>query len=277
MTDNINQFFLSISFSRGSKPYYFSCPTDEFKSGEYIIVETVRGTEVGIVIREPLPLSEYKSDLALKPIIKKADENEIARHYQNLDDAQEALAFCAKQIEYLKLDMHLISAEYTFDRDKIIFTYVADQRVDFRELLKILASQLRTRIELRQIGSRDKAKLVGGVGVCGLPLCCNLFLRDFDGISINRAKNQNLTLNIPKLTGQCSRLMCCLAYEDDYYKETNKRFPPIGQAIKLRGEKYFVNSFNVISEEVKLTNENDTIIVSLEEIKGKWKNTNEEE
>ena len=150
MSDNINQFFLSIAFSRGSKPYYFSCPTDEFKNGEYVIVETIRGTEVGVVVREPLPMSEYKSDLALKPIIK-SGQNETARHYQNLNDAQEALAFCAKQIEYLKLDMHLISAEYTFDRDKIIFTYVADQRVDFRELLKILASQLRTRIELRQI------------------------------------------------------------------------------------------------------------------------------
>ena len=171
--------------------------------------------------------------------------------------------------------MNLISCEYTLDKSKVIFSYLADDRVDFRELLKVLASRLRTRIELRQIGSRDKAKMIGGLGVCGLPLCCSTFLNEFDGISINRAKNQMLAINIPKLSGQCGKLICCLKYEDDAYTEERKAFPELGTRYFIDKVEYTVTSINILSRVVKIENEEDIKFLPLEDFKkavGQFKN-----
>ena len=163
--------------------------------------------------------------------------------------------------------MNLISCEYTLDKSKVIFSYVADERVDFRELLKVLASRLKTRIELRQVGSRDKAKMIGGIGLCGLPLCCATYLNEFDGISISRAKNQMLAINIPKLSGQCGKLMCCLKYEDDAYTDLKQEFPEIGAKVFIDKVEYEVTSMNVISKTVKIDNENDSKVLSLKDFK----------
>ena len=192
---------------------------------------------------------------------------------QNIKDAQFAMEICKNEVKIANLNMYLISCEYTLDKSKVIFTYVADERVDFRELLKALASKLHTRIELRQIGARDKAKLIGGVGLCGLPLCCASFLNEFDGISINRAKNQMLAINIPKLSGQCGKLMCCLKYEDDAYTDLKKGFPEIGTKVFIDKVQYEVTSINVISKVVKVDNEEDTKFLSLEDFKKqtRWK------
>ena len=177
--------------------------------------------------------------------------------------------------------MHLISCEYTLDKSKVVFSYVADERVDFRELLKVLASRLHTRIELRQIGARDKAKMVGGIGLCGLPLCCSTFLNEFDGISINRAKNQMLAINIPKLSGQCGKLMCCLKYEDDAYTDLRKYYPEIGTKVFIDKVEYEVTSINVISRMVKIDNQEDTKFLPLDEFKKqthwRYKNPNNNE
>ena len=161
--------------------------------------------------------------------------------------------------------MNLLSCEYTLDKAKVIFTYVADERVDFRELLKTLASKLHTRIELRQIGSRDKAKLVGGIGMCGLPLCCSTFLNEFDGISITRAKNQMLSINIPKLSGHCGKLLCCLKYEDDAYTELKEKFPPLGAKVFIDKVQYTVSSINVISNIVRVDSEENTMFLDLQD------------
>ena len=161
--------------------------------------------------------------------------------------------------------MNLISCEYTLDKSKVIFSYLADDRVDFRELLKVLASRLRTRIELRQIGSRDKAKMIGGLGVCGLPLCCSTFLNEFDGISINRAKNQMLAINIPKLSGQCGKLICCLKYEDDAYTEERKKFPELGSKAFIDKVEYTVTNINILSRVVKIENDEDIKFLPLED------------
>ena len=177
------------------------------------------------------------------------------------------MKFCADEIRNLNLDMHLLDAEYTLDGSKITVTYVAEERVDFRELLKILAGRLRCRIELRQIGSRDKAKMVGGIGICGLPLCCSTFLHSFDGISISRAKNQMLSLNIPKLSGHCGKLICCLLYEDDQYSELKKDFPSVGERFSLDGLSYRVTSYNVLSRMIRVESDEDVKFLPLEDIK----------
>ena len=161
--------------------------------------------------------------------------------------------------------MNLISCEYTLDKSKVLFSYLADDRVDFRELLKVLASKLHTRIELRQIGSRDKAKMIGGLGSCGLPLCCSTFLNEFDGISINRAKNQMLAINIPKLSGQCGKLICCLKYEDDCYTEERKKYPELGSKFFIDKVEYTVTNVNILSSVVKIENEDDVKFLSLED------------
>jgi hypothetical protein len=162
--------------------------------------------------------------------------------------------------------MKLLTTEYTLDSTKVIFTYAAADRVDFRELLKILSSKLKVRIELKQIAPRDRAQLVGGLGPCGLPLCCATFLGEFDGISLNRAKNQLLSINIPKLSGQCGKLMCCLKYEDDYYTEEKKLFPEINTKIKYNNIEYKITSYNVLSKNVRLEAEDNVVTISLDEV-----------
>ena len=264
-----NQFthYVGIAFNSSTHSYNFGSNNLDLKIDDKVVVETVRGIELGIVSFEPIEISNYKSNLALKPVLRKATDVDVRLYENNLKDAKFALEICKNEVQNLNLDMNLISCEYTLDKAKVIFSYVADERVDFRELLKVLASKLHTRIELRQIGPRDKAKVVGGLGMCGLPLCCSTFLNEFDGISINRAKNQLLAINIPKLSGHCGKLLCCLKFEDDTYTELKSMFPDIGSKVFIDKVQYTVTAINVISKTVRVENEDDIKILDLEDFK----------
>lgn len=259
-------YFVALRMNDSAKAYYFSTNIDTLKEGDYVVVETIRGLELGKVETPLQTIDKYKSNLELKPILRIATENDIEMHKENILLSKDAFDICTQEIKNLNLDMRLITAEYTLDRSKILFSYLADDRVDFRELLKVLASRLHCRIELRQIGTRDKAKVVGGIGICGLPLCCSTFLNEFDGISINRAKNQMLSLNIPKLSGHCGKLICCLKYEDDVYTELKEGFPRIGTRITMNGEQFKITSMNLLTRQIKLENSENVIFVDLETV-----------
>lgn len=263
--------FVGVKFSNTPRAYFFGTKEDDYKVGDFVVVETVRGLELGSIAIEPISINKYSSDLYLKPILRKATDVDIQLDETNRKDAVYAMSVCQTEVEKLNLDMNLISCEYTLDKAKVLFSYLADERVDFRELLKALAARLHTRIELRQIGTRDKAKMIGGLGVCGLPLCCSTFLNEFDGISISRAKNQMLAINIPKLSGQCGKLICCLKYEDDAYSEQKKDFPELGSRYVIDDIKYTVTSINILSREVKIESEDDIKILELGEFKKQTK------
>ena len=264
-TKNEYTHFVGVKFSNTPRAYFFGIKNLDLKLNDKVIVETVRGTELGSVAIEPLSIDKYSNSLLLKPVLRKATDTDIKLAEINQKDAAFALEICEAEVKKLNLDMNLISCEYTLDKSKVLFSYLADDRVDFRELLKVLASKLHTRIELRQIGSRDKAKMVGGLGSCGLPLCCSTFLNEFDGISINRAKNQMLAINIPKLSGQCGKLICCLKYEDDCYTEQRKKYPDLGSRFFIDKTEYTVTSINILSSVVKVENEDDIKFLPLED------------
>ena len=266
-----NEFvsFVGIKFANNSRCYFFGAKEDiDLAINDYVVVETARGIEVGVLSMLPISINNYSSSLGLKPILRKATEEDIKTYQNNKKEAEFAETICKNEIAKLNLDMNLISCEYTLDKSKVIFSYLADERVDFRELLKVLASKLRTRIELRQIGSRDKAKMIGGIGLCGLPLCCASFLNEFDGISISRAKNQMLAINIPKLSGHCGKLICCLKYEDDVYTDLKKQFPELGSKVWIGKKEYNVTNINVISKLIKIEGAEDDIqILTLDDFK----------
>ena len=266
--NSVYKSFVGVKFFNTPRAYFFGVKDDSvFELGEKVVVETMRGMELGEIAIATIDIEKYSSELGLKPILRKASSVDEKIFEANQKDAVKALEIGKREAENLKLDMNFISCEYTLDKTKVIFSYVADERVDFRELLKTLASQLHTRIELRQIGSRDKAKMIGGVGICGLPLCCSTFLNEFDGISINRAKNQMLAINIPKLSGHCGKLICCLKYEDDIYSEERKNFPELGTRLFIDKVEYTVTSVNIISRVVKIENEEDVKFIPLEDLK----------
>jgi cell fate regulator YaaT (PSP1 superfamily) len=271
MTENNERYFISITYNEGGKSYCFGTEDNTLEVGDHVLVESSQGVAVAKVVAPPQSIDKYSSSLELKDIIRRANEHELRQHEDNIKDAALAMAFCQTQVERLDLKMTLLASEYTFDRTKIHITYAAEERVDFRELVKILGSHLKTRVELRQIGSRDRAKLVGGLGQCGFPLCCHTFLQEFDGISINRAKNQMLPLNIPKLSGHCGKLLCCLKYEDDYYTESKKDFPNIGSTFTRSDTLYQLTSFNVVNRTVRLDYEGGFVILPLDELKRDYK------
>lgn len=261
------KYYVGVKFEGSSKAYYFGTDIEGLEIGDKVVADSIRGIQVGFITTECFPISKYKSELELKDILRKATDDDLLIYDENKKRSAYALKFTNEEIKSLELDMRPIDAEYSLDGTKLTITYVADERVDFRELLKVLASKFHCRIELRQIGSRDKAKMIGGVGICGLPLCCSQFLPNMEGISINRAKNQMLSLNIPKLSGHCGKLICCLLYEDDAYTEIKKDFPKIGETFK-RGDKVFkITSINVLSRTLKIESDEDTEFVSLEEVK----------
>lgn len=268
-------YVCSVTFLPSSRPYYFSCNDESLKENDYVVVETVRGLELGQIIKPIEHIEDVNFKFPLKPIVRKASKDDVDQYYKNVEDAKEAFKICEECVNHLKLDMRLLSAEYTLDRSKVNIVYVSEARVDFRDLLKELASKLKCRIELRQIGTRDRAKAIGGIGTCGLPLCCNTFLGEFDGISINMAKNQYLALNIQKLSGHCGKLICCLKYEDDIYSELRKGLPKINQKLKYKGVLYKVGAINVLSNEARLDSEDENITIDLDELKKVFKENKE--
>ena len=223
------------------------------KRDDHVIVETARGVEFGTVVMPPTEVEEEKVTQPLKPVIRKATEEDIKTEAKNREKEKEAFKICQEKIRKHQLEMKLIDAEYTFDNNKVLFYFTADGRIDFRELVKDLAAVFKTRIELRQIGVRDETKILGGIGVCGRPLCCHTYLADFAPVSIKMAKEQNLSLNPTKISGICGRLMCCLKNEEETYEELNKKLPNVGDTVTtedgLKGE---VASVNVLRQLVRV-------------------------
>ena len=268
MEENLK--YISVRFETTNKTYTFSTTDDSIKNGDPVVVETQRGMEYGTVVSDPF--EKPNVSMEIKPIIRKGNDRDKKQFDRNKNDSVQAKRICQEESDNLNLNMNVISAEYTLDRAKITFTYLADDRVDFRELLKVLASIFHCRIDLRQVGTRDKAKMVSGIGVCGRELCCARFIGDFDRISINMAKNQLLALNIQKLSGQCGNLMCCLRFEDDVYKDLRKDLPKMNSQVEYEGERYRITSMNVIAKNCKLENADHAIFISLEDLvkKGKY-------
>ncbi|MBQ8509817.1 MAG: stage 0 sporulation family protein [Clostridia bacterium] len=222
---------IGVRFKAGGKTYYFDPAGEPYAKGTAVIVETARGMEYGTVEIANRQVPERDVVLPLRPVVRRATEEDTVRYNDNLSHAAEAFEICARKIEDHKLEMKLVDVEYTFDNSKLLFYFTADGRVDFRELVKDLASVFRTRIELRQIGIRDETKLLGGIGICGRPFCCKTFLNDFVQVSIKMAKEQNLSLNSVKISGACGRLMCCLRYEYDTYQEEIRKTPKCDQIV----------------------------------------------
>lgn len=223
---------VGVRFKKAGKVYYFDPNQFDISENEFVIVETVRGIEYGKVVITKKQVDENDVVLPLKKVIRIANENDRTIVEENKHAAKEAYQVCQQKVVEHNLDMKLVDVEYTFDRNKIIFYFTADGRIDFRELVKDLAAIFRTRIELRQIGVRDEAKMLGGIGPCGRMLCCSTFLGDFEPVSIKMAKDQNLSLNPAKISGLCGRLMCCLKYENDEYEAAKEQLPDLDQRIQ---------------------------------------------
>ena len=249
---------IGVRFRVAGKIYFFSPGNLEIHQGDNVIVETARGVEYGRVVSGPKEVPDEEVVQPLKSVIRIATEQDHKTEEKNREKEKEAFKICLEKIRKHGLDMKLIDAEYTFDNNKVLFYFTADGRIDFRELVKDLASVFRTRIELRQIGVRDETKIRGGIGICGRPLCCHTYLTEFAPVSIKMAKEQNLSLNPTKISGVCGRLMCCLTNEEETYEELNSHLPSIGDYVttpeKLKGE---VQSVNVLRQTVK-------VIVSLD-------------
>lgn len=266
--------YYSVKFETTNKTYTFKSNDLSIKNGDYVVVETQRGQELASIIGDPFDRPNIS--LEIKDILRKATEQDIQKYKENIIDATEAKIIAQEESDKLELGMNIISAEYTLDRAKITFIYLADDRVDFRELLKVLAAIFHCRIDLRQIGTRDKAKMVSGIGTCGRELCCSKFISEFDRISINMAKNQLLALNIQKLSGQCGNLMCCLKYEDEAYKDLRKDLPKMNGVVEYDNESYRVTSMNIITQTCKLENSEHAIFVNLADLKKYGKYTRQE-
>lgn len=244
---------IGVRFRTAGKIYYFDPLRFSVKRGDHVIVETARGVEYGTVVGEPREVDDKKVVQPLKPVLRVATERDDEQEAGNKLKEKEAFRICQEKIRRHGLDMKLIDAEYTFDNNKVLFYFTADGRVDFRELVKDLASVFKTRIELRQIGVRDETKILGGIGICGRVLCCHSHLSEFIPVSIKMAKEQNLSLNPGKISGVCGRLMCCLKHEEETYEELNRRLPNTGDYVTtddgLHGE---VASVNVLRQQVKV-------------------------
>lgn len=248
------------------KTFYFKSEDESLLIDDLVICETTRGIELGKISGEFIT-REISEEDQYPVIIRKGNEEDYLIHESNLMLANEAITLTQAKSDLLKLEMNVVACEYMFDRTKVIIYYLAETRVDFRDLLKELANDLHCRIELRQIGARDKAKMIGGIGICGLKLCCTTFLNEFDGISITMAKNQMLALNIPKLSGQCGKLMCCLKYENDTYTEIQKGLPRVGSKAKYNGQVYKITSINIITKVCRLENHDGIVNVDYKDIK----------
>ena len=259
---------IGVRFRTAGKIYFFDPKDFQVKMGQHVIVETSRGIEYGKVVSERRNIKEkYLSD-ELKPVIRIATEEDDEKAAKNRQKEKEAYKICLQKIKDHKLEMKLVATEYTFDNNKVLFYFTADGRVDFRELVKDLASVFRTRIELRQIGVRDEAKMLGGIGICGRELCCNTFLSEFAPVSIKMAKEQNLSLNPTKISGVCGRLMCCLKNEQETYEYLNSKLPKIGDVLKTNtGVVGEVQRVDVLRQKVKLIVEDENGDKEIQEYK----------
>lgn len=244
---------IGVSFRQAGKVYYFDPGNKQIERGQHVIVETAKGVEYGTVVLPNREMEEEKIVAPLKRIIRVATEKDEEAEQKNREMEKEAFEICLEKIANHELEMKLIAAEYTFDNNKLLFYFTADGRVDFRELVKDLASVFRTRIELRQIGVRDETKICGGMGICGRSLCCHSYLSEFAPVSIKMAKEQNLSLNPTKISGVCGRLMCCLKNEEEAYEELNSHLPNVGSRVKtLDGLSGEVQSVSVLKQRVKV-------------------------
>ncbi|MBR6771568.1 MAG: stage 0 sporulation family protein [Lachnospiraceae bacterium] len=244
---------IGVRFRTAGKIYFFDPGQLEIKRGDHVIVETARGIEYGMVMAAPKEMEGDKVIQPLKPVLRVATKKDDEQEAANKEKEKQAFQICLEKIRKHGLEMKLIDAEYTFDNNKVLFYFTADGRIDFRELVKDLASVFKTRIELRQIGVRDETKIMGGIGICGRPLCCHTYLSEFVPVSIKMAKEQNLSLNPTKISGVCGRLMCCLKNEEETYEELNRRLPNVGDFVTTDdGFKGEVHSVNVLRQQVKV-------------------------
>jgi cell fate regulator YaaT (PSP1 superfamily) len=259
---------VGVRFKKAGKIYYFDPGDLSIQKDEFVIVETVRGVEYGRVVTPRKQVGEKDVVLPLKKVVRIADQKDRLIVEENKTAAKEAYDVCSDKVNEHQLDMKLVDVEYTFDRNKVIFYFTADGRVDFRELVKDLASIFRTRIELRQIGVRDEAKMLGGIGPCGRMLCCSTFLGDFDPVSIKMAKDQNLSLNPTKISGLCGRLMCCLKYENDEYESAKEQLPDLGEMIVTPDGTGKVVGLNILERvmQVDIPGQERVLEYTLEEI-----------
>lgn len=253
---------VGVKLNEKGKTYYFDSNDFKLNVGDKVIVETENGLQYGIVTATLV--DSKNNNLEYKKVIRNANKSDLKKYTSNLRDAERAIIKCNNLINQYGLEMKVIDANYTFDREQLIFRFVADNRVDFRQLAKDLGSIFKTRIELRQVGIRDKAKEIGGFGPCGRKLCCSNFLSEFDSVSINMAKNQNLSLNPSKINGVCGRLLCCLKYENDNYVEYKKGLPEVGHKIKTEKGEGKVISVDVFNKTYKvLLPENEILTVEI--------------
>ncbi|MBO1199904.1 stage 0 sporulation family protein [Staphylococcus simiae] len=259
---------VGIQFQKAGKLEYYTPNNIDLDEGQWVVVESQRGIEIGLVKTGVKAIAEEDICLPIKSVIRIANEADVATYFKNEQDAEEALELCKNIVQQQQLDMRLVNCEYTLDKSKVIFNFTADDRIDFRKLVKSLAQNLKTRIELRQIGVRDEAKLLGGIGPCGRSLCCSTFLGDFEPVSIKMAKDQNLSLNPTKISGACGRLMCCLKYENDLYEEARAQLPDIGDAIDTPEGNGKVVALNIldISMQVKIEGLEQPLEYKLEEL-----------
>ncbi|KHO40288.1 PSP1 domain-containing protein [Clostridium tetani] len=243
---------VGVRFKKAGKIYYFDPGDLKIEKGQNVIVETIRGIEFGQCVTGEKEIKENEIVSPLKSVIRKSNKEDEEKHSENKNKEKEAFDICLEKIKEHKLEMKLIDVEYTFDNNKVIFYFTADGRVDFRDLVKDLASIFKTRIELRQIGVRDEAKMIGGLGPCGRAMCCSTYLGDFVPVSIKMAKEQNLSLNPTKISGICGRLMCCLNFEQETYEEIRKKLPKVGSIINSEYGEGEVVENSVVKEMVKV-------------------------
>ena len=257
---------VGIRFQKAGKIYYFDPCGFDLETGMHAIVETARGVEMGTVLLPPREVEDEKVIQPLKPVLRIATDEDEKIVEINKEKEKEAFAICKEKIIKHGLEMKLVNAEYTFDNNKLLFYFTADGRIDFRELVKDLAAVFRTRIELRQIGVRDETKILGGIGICGRPLCCKTYLADFVPVSIKMAKEQNLSLNPTKISGICGRLMCCLSYENEYYSEMVSKMPKLNSRVKTKDGIGTVVYNDILKEKinVKFVSEDSVKIVTYE-------------
>ncbi|GAY78516.1 PSP1 domain-containing protein [Sporolactobacillus inulinus] len=264
----MNYDIVGIRFKKAGKIYYFDPDKRDIPVDAHVVVETTRGIECGTVVIGRKTVDEEDVVLPLKKVVRIATASDEQQVQKNREDAQAAMDICLQKIYNHHLEMKLVDVEYTFDRNKIIFYFTADGRVDFRELVKDLASVFKTRIELRQIGVRDEAKMLGGIGPCGRMLCCSTFLGDFEPVSIKMAKDQNLSLNPAKISGVCGRLMCCLKYENDQYESAKKALPDIGSVIEVSYGSGRVVGLNILQHlvQIELKEQKKVVEYTLDEL-----------